>query len=128
VDTITLAAPKGRTRRTYTAAFRAQLVAQCRELGVSCSAVAISHGMNPNVLRKWIKDADDGVTSNAKPMTLDVQAAFVPLPMNAVVRHANVANDGGVQIEIQRNGATVSVMWLAASLSESAAWVRAILR
>jgi len=52
VATITLAAPNGRTRRTYSAAYRAQLVAQCRGLGVSCFAVAISHGMNPNVLRK----------------------------------------------------------------------------
>jgi len=67
------------------------------------------------------------VTPSARPLPLDVQTAFVPVPMSAAPRHVNVVN-AGVKLELQRNGAIVSIMWPTASLSESAAWVRAILR
>ena len=65
MHTISQDLPRGRTRRTYSASFRAELVAQCRQVGVSCSAVAISNGMNPNVLRRWIKEAQGGGAAHA---------------------------------------------------------------
>jgi transposase len=55
VHTISQDISTGRTRRTYSTSFKSELIEQCRQVGVSCSAVAISHGMNPNVLRRWIK-------------------------------------------------------------------------
>ena len=59
MHTISQDIPAGRTRRTYSTSFKSELIEQCRQVGVSCSAVAISHGLNPNVLRRWIKDAAD---------------------------------------------------------------------
>ena len=41
-----------RTHRTYTPAFKAQLVAACHTPGASIAALAHQHGMNANVLRK----------------------------------------------------------------------------
>jgi transposase len=73
VHTISQDIPTGRTRRTYSTSFKSELIEQCRQVGVSCSAVAISHGLNPNVLRRWIKDAAD--SSDAAP----------PAPKSAVV-------------------------------------------
>jgi transposase len=37
----------------YTTEFRQRLVAQC-QLGVSVSRIALAHGINTNLLRKWI--------------------------------------------------------------------------
>jgi len=85
--------------------------------------------MNPNVLRRWIKEAQGGgaaVPVLLNPMSVDVQSAFVPLPLATVAARAPSAAD--VRIEIQRNGATVSVMWPAGRLEDSVAWVREILR
>ena len=120
----------GRTRRTYSASFKYELIEQCRQVGVSCSAVAISHGMNPNVLRRWIKDAAD--SSDAAPpapkSVVDVKPAFVALPMTVPTPQAPDAAQANVRIDIQRNGTTVSVLWPHFSLSDSAAWVREVLR
>ena len=44
-----------RTHRTYTPQFKAELVATCRQPGASVAAVALQHGMNANVLHRWLK-------------------------------------------------------------------------
>ena len=45
-----------RAHRTYTAHFKAQLVAACQQPGASIAALAGSQGMNANVLRRWLKE------------------------------------------------------------------------
>ena len=45
-----------RTHRTYTPAFKAELVAACQQPGTSIAALANSHGMNANVLHHWLKE------------------------------------------------------------------------
>ncbi|MCY0389977.1 hypothetical protein OVY01_22830, partial [Robbsia sp. Bb-Pol-6] len=89
-----------------------------------------SHGMNPNVLRRWIKEID---SAKALPQVLeqravDVQSAFVTLPIPVAIPQIRAAEPADVRIEIQRKGAVVSIMWPAARLSESAAWVRELTR
>ena len=44
----------GRRRRTYTAQFKADMVAQCLQGDVSLASLAVDHGMNPNVLHRWV--------------------------------------------------------------------------
>jgi transposase len=43
------------SRRVHGAAFKAQVLAACREPGASISAVAIAHGLNSNLVRKWLQ-------------------------------------------------------------------------
>jgi len=43
-----------RKRRTYSKQFKADVAAQCVMPGASVSAVALSHGINANVIRKWL--------------------------------------------------------------------------
>lgn len=43
-----------RTRRTYALQFKREVVAQCLAPGASVSAVAMSHRINANVVRKWL--------------------------------------------------------------------------
>jgi transposase len=42
-------------RRRYETASKERLVAACLEPGVSVSRLALEHGVNANLLRKWIK-------------------------------------------------------------------------
>ncbi len=44
-------------RRRYDPESKARLVAACLEPGVSISGLALAHGVNANLLRKWVKDA-----------------------------------------------------------------------
>ena len=47
----------GRTRRRHSREFKAELVAQCRGLGVSVARVAMAHGVNANLLRRWVVES-----------------------------------------------------------------------
>ncbi|BFT63771.1 IS66-like element accessory protein TnpA [Pseudomonas moorei] len=43
-----------RHRSSYPKPFKAQVVQECLQPGATLSSVAISHGINPNVIRKWL--------------------------------------------------------------------------
>lgn len=45
-----------RCRRTYSRRFMAEMVAQCLQDDVSLAPLAVEHGMNPNVLHRWVKE------------------------------------------------------------------------
>ena len=59
-------------RRRYDAGSRDQLVAACLEPGVSVSRLAREHGVNANLVRKWMKK-----TRVERPLPL--VSAFVPV-------------------------------------------------
>jgi len=46
-------ASRPKTRRTYSDEFKAQVMAECEELGASVATVAMSHGINDNVVHRW---------------------------------------------------------------------------
>ena len=46
--------PNRSSRGVHTAEFKAQIMAECRQPDASVSAVAIAHGLNTNVVRKWL--------------------------------------------------------------------------
>ncbi|NKQ13784.1 transposase, partial [Pseudomonas sp. SST3] len=43
-----------RQRSSYPKPFKAQVVQECLQSGASVSSVAIRHGINANVIRKWL--------------------------------------------------------------------------
>ena len=49
-----------RTRRTYTLQFKSELLTACKQPGASIAALALQHGMNANVLHRWLKDHRQG--------------------------------------------------------------------
>jgi transposase len=61
-------------RRRYDPVSKARLVAACLEPGVSISGLALAHGINANVLRKWVKHAKE----SGLP-TVSSRSAFIPV-------------------------------------------------
>jgi len=41
-------------RRVHSAEFEAQVLAKCQEPGASIAAIALTHGLNVNLVRKWL--------------------------------------------------------------------------
>lgn len=41
-------------RRVHSAEFKMQVLAECQQSGASVAAVALAHGLNVNLLRKWL--------------------------------------------------------------------------
>lgn len=62
-------------RRRYDPAWKQRLVEACSEPGVSVSRLALQHGVNANLVRKWIK--------NARHVSVSSRSAFVPVQITA---------------------------------------------
>jgi transposase len=118
-----------RRRRRHSAEFKAAVIRECLKPGVSIAAVALAHGLNANMLRKWVIDAESKVVASvavkaarapeASPMP---PPTFVPLALPAPVV------DGEIRVELQRAGTTVKIVWPAAAARDCAAWLSDWLR
>ncbi|MES2251387.1 MAG: transposase [Pseudomonadota bacterium] len=125
-------AGSGRRRRMHSDEFKADAVAACAQPGMSMAAVAMAHGINANLLRRWVHEAEmkpgsevvranvvDGANAQ-KPKTV-----FVPVSLPAPAPPAHVPD---IRIELRRGPTTVTVTWPASAASECAAWMRELLR
>ena len=66
-----MAEAKTKTRRRHSAGFKQQILAECVQPGASVVSVALSYGINANVVHKWCRLAHD--------LTRGVQVpSFVP--------------------------------------------------
>ena len=104
-------------RRSYPKTLKAQIVAQCSQPGTSIAGVALSHGVNANLVHKWRREAGGG-----SPVMPSGQT-FVPVTLPA-----RAAEPQPIQLELHRGALCVKVNWPLASASACAAWLREILR
>ena len=117
-----------RLRRRHSAEFKAAVVEECMRPGISIAAVALAHGLNANMLRKWLIDAQHAgklaPTAAAPPIPQSESSAptFIPLALTAP------PIQGDIRIELQRSGTTVSIVWPQTAAAAYAAWLRDWLR
>ena len=116
----------GRHRRRHSPEFKQAVVAECRRPGVSLASVALRHGLNATLLRKWVVDAG-GKSAPARraaavvPATPQTVPTFVPIPLAAPA-------STDISIELQRGGTSVKITWPTGAAAECAAWLRDWLR
>ncbi|MEP6610020.1 MAG: transposase [Burkholderiaceae bacterium] len=68
-------------RRTYTLQYKLDVVRQCSGPGVSVAGVALQHGINANLVRRWIvRHQRARIDSRAKPQTAILPVAIVATP------------------------------------------------
>lgn len=115
----------GRRRGRYSNEFKLQLMAACKQPGVSTAAVALANGLNANLLRRWISESRLPAAKAAKqtkPLALATQTQFIPLELQSSVTPATI------QIELQRSDTIIRVQWPVACAGECAAWMREVLK
>ena len=95
--------PISRRRRQYTPEFKQELVTLCQP-GVSTSAVALAHGINANLLRRWIKQFPGVQPSLALTAPAKLVPVKVDLPTGDTVSDA-------IEISIQKSSARISIRW-----------------
>jgi transposase len=118
----------GRRRRRHSDEFKASAVAACLQPGVSMAAVAMAHGINANLLRRWVRDAEvkaDTATNGeqASEAAALPGPAFVPLTIPPAA-----APMPDIRIELRRGAMTIAVTWPSSAASECGAWIRELLR
>ncbi len=80
-------------RRRYDPRSKARLIAACLEPCVSISGLALPHGINANVLRKWVKDAKESGSpaTFSRSALIPVVAADCSRPVRALSLNIEVA-------------------------------------
>lgn len=86
-------------RRTFSAAYKLEVVRRCSEPGVSVAGVAMAHGINANLVRRWIvRQRRDALDVTPKPA-----AALLPVTIEAPVPVARESGDGQANLAPRRH-------------------------
>jgi transposase len=110
-------------RRRYSAEFKKEVVLACCEPNVSIARVALHHGLNANLLRRWV--VEHGVTpgnrkagqGGEEPSPSVPEFVSVPIPPQTVPARP-------IQIQVHRGHTTVKIEWPAQAAADCAAWLR----
>ncbi len=115
----TNAAPK---RRFYSPELKLQVVQTCAQPGASIAAVALQHGINTNIVHRWIREHGQGMLvvepQAFVPLTLSTQPE--PVASKAVAAQATPE----IRMELRRGSSTVTVMWPSELASDCGTWLR----
>ena len=117
-----------RRRRRHSAAFKAEAVAACRQAGVSIAAAALTRGLNANLLRRWVVEAERAgampvpVPSTTPSDALESAKGFVPIALTSS------ATEGVIRLELRRGSSIVSVQWPVTAARECALLLRELVR
>jgi transposase len=125
------------------AEFKTQVLAECQRPGASVAAVALAHGLNVNLLRKWL--VGRGIkrtgltaprTATRKPVGVDTPVSslqFIPLelaPAPAAVtgaaapRQTEAPEAEEIRVELTRGTTQLRVHWPSTQAAACAAWLR----
>ena len=125
-----------RTHRTYAPQFKAQLVAACQQPGVSIAALAGQHGMNANVLHRWLKEHAQSGRHQLNPaiplparIATSPPAGFVPLPLP--LRLPAASHEPGIpalKVELRKGALSMSIIWPIGATHEFTQWAETLLR
>jgi len=127
--------PTRRSHRTYTAEFKAELVAACKIPGASIAAIAGQHDMNANVLHRWFKEHERSGRHQLKPNTPPsavnlhlTSPAFIPVKLAPAAPVACVPPDQAIKLELRKGAVSMIITWPTDAVDELAQWTRAILK
>ncbi len=132
-------------RRVHGAEFKAQVLAECQRPGASVAAVALAHGLNVNLVRKWLvgrglkrcgllapradKRLPPGEAGTAATPQQFVPVALADAPsadaeaVGAVATEPSAGTEQ-IDIELRRGNAHLTLRWPASQAQACAAWLR----
>lgn len=117
-DARTTRAPK---RRFYSPELKLQVVGACAHPGASIAGVAMQHGVNANIVHRWLREHSQGTLVN-RPQT------FVPVTLSEARQAATAQPTGDIRVEVKRANTTVVVHWPLAGGAACAQWLRECLQ
>ena len=112
---------RSRKRRRYSGELKAQILAECAASGASVAKVALSHGINANIVHGWRKHSRNGEAPAAI-----VRQEFIPVAVAPTVPAPS--DERGIEVELRRGAVTIKLMWPMSAAAELAGWTRELLR
>lgn len=114
-------------RRYYSPELKVQVVQECRQAGASIARVALAHGINANIVHRWIHEEErSALLLRAK--------SFLPVTLGSVVtpRLAAVVDTPApmpdIRVQIQRGASAITVNWPLDGAAACASWLQELLR
>ena len=109
------------TRRFYSPEFKTQVTQECRQSGASVAGVALSHGVNANIVHRWLRE-------QAASALVPQSQAFVPVTLDEPAPGPTPQSAPDIRVEIHRANTTIVVKWPLQGGAACAAWLREWLR
>jgi transposase len=134
--------PNSSRRRRHSSDLKAKVLAACAEPGASISGVALAHGLNANLVRKWrsgrgtkrgsmaITPATSGVAPPPSGVATEFVAVEMPVPRNAAPRAAVEPTGPApvveplIDVELRRGPLHLHVRWPTAAAEDCRSWLR----
>lgn len=109
-------AEANRSRRRHSAEFKQRVLAECDRPGASVAAVALSHGLNDNLVHKWRRQSHRAGAVQIR------NEGFIPVDVTA--GESVAAAPLVIEIDLRRGATAVQIRWPLTAASECAAWLR----
>jgi transposase-like protein len=109
-------------RRRYSADFKQELVLLCRQPGMSVASVARRHGINHNIVHRWIREHALCPARLRPDETAVPGFVAVPLPVKAP------SVDAVIEVRISRGDLNLEVRWPANAAASAGDWLQGLLR
>ena len=115
--------PQQARRRQYSAELKQQVVSECGKPGASVAKVAMSHGINANIVHTWRTHARRAVTN---PESAGIATAtFVPVMLPRPEPSPAATQ---VHVQVTRGPIAISVTWPLEAASQLGIWTRELLK
>ena len=108
-------------RRFYSPELKGQVTQECRQSGASVAGVALSHGINANIVHRWLRE-------HSQTALVPQSQAFVPVTLDEPAPGSAPQAAPDIRVEVQRANATIVVKWPLQGSAACAAWLREWLR
>ncbi len=116
---------KRTSRRPHSAERRARVLAECLQPGASVAKIAMTHGLNANLVHKWRRASEGAIARPAThALTHEGAGAFIALAMPPQAVAAALAD---IRIELRRGATAMTITWPSAASADCAAWIRELL-
>lgn len=109
-----------RVRRRHEPELKQQVVAACRRPDASVAAVALAHGLNANMVHRWLGES----TRNERQLVAVAGPTFTPLPL----KPTRSGEGEKIHLELRRGSASVTVNWPVTAAGACGVWLHEWLR
>ena len=119
------APPNRPPRRFYSPQLKGQVMQECRQSGASVAGVALSHGINANIVHRWLRQHSQ---TALVPQSRANANTFVAVTLDELSQSSTLQAAPDIRVEVQRANTTIVVKWPLQGGAACAAWLREWLR
>lgn len=114
-------------RHYYSPELKGQIVAECQVSGASVAGVALAHGINANIVHRWMREQADSLLPAPRN---EFVALNLPPPVEQLpaTETSSPPVSRAIRVDVRRSASVVTVNWPLEDAASCAAWLRDWLR